>query len=134
MCGRYSLAADLEDIQQRFELFGSDLACSPRYNIAPTQPVLAVTNDEGRQSAYLRWGLIPSWAKSASVGNRLINARAETVAERPSFRTALVPETLLGPRRRFLRVATSRKCQKAHADRDGVRRTICLRRPLGVMA
>ena len=90
MCGRYSLAADLEDIQQRFELFGSDLACSPRYNIAPTQPVLAVTNDEGRQSAYLRWGLIPSWAKSASVGNRLINARAETVAERPSFRTALV--------------------------------------------
>ena len=90
MCGRYSLAADLEDIQQRFELFASDLTYSPRYNIAPTQPVLAVTNDEGRQVAYLRWVLIPSWAKSASVGNRLINARAETVAERPSFRTALV--------------------------------------------
>ena len=89
MCGRYSLAADLEDIQQRFELFASDLTYSPRYNIAPTQPVLAVTNYEGRQPEYLRWGLIPSWAKSASVGNRLINARAETVAERPSFRSAL---------------------------------------------
>ena len=89
MCGRYSLAADLEDIQQRFELFASDLTYSPRHNIAPTQPVLAVTNDGGRQPEYLRWGLIPSWAKSASVGNRLINARAETVAERPSFRSAL---------------------------------------------
>ena len=79
----------MEDIQQRFELFASDLTYSPRYNIAPTQLVLAVTNDEGRQPAYLRWGLIPSWAKSASVGNRLINARAETVTERLSFRTAL---------------------------------------------
>ena len=57
MCGRYSLAADLEDIQRRFELFDSELTYSPRYNIAPTQPVLAVTNDEGRQPAYLRWGL-----------------------------------------------------------------------------
>ena len=57
MCGRYSLAADLEGIQQRFELFGGDLTCSPRYNIAPTQPVLVGTNDEGRQSTYLRWGL-----------------------------------------------------------------------------
>ena len=89
MCGRYSLAADLEDIQQRFELFASDLTYSPRYNIAPTQPVLAVTNHDGRRASYMRWGLIPSWAKTASVGNRLINARAETVAERPSFRTAL---------------------------------------------
>ena len=89
MCGRYSLAADLEDIQRRFELFDSDLTYSPKYNIAPTQPVLAVTNHNGRRASYMRWGLIPSWANSASVGNRLINARAETVAARPSFRTAL---------------------------------------------
>ena len=114
MCGRYSLAADLEDVQRRFQFFDSELIHSPRYNIAPTQPVLAVTNHNGRRGSYMRWGLIPSWAKSASVGNRLINARAETVAERPSFRTALVeaggvwssqtvstngrgPETLEGP-------------------------------------
>ena len=95
MCGRYSLAADLEDIQQRFELFAGDLSYSPRYNIAPTQPVLAVTNYNGRRASSMRWGLIPSWAKSASVGNRLINARAETVAERPSFRTALASRRCL---------------------------------------
>ena len=98
MCGRYSLAADLEDIQQRFELFDSELTYSLRYNIAATQPVLAVTSEEGKQSAYLRWGLIPSWAKAASVDNRLINARAETVIERPRFRTALA-------RRRYLVLA-----------------------------
>ena len=89
MCGRYSLKADLEDIQQRFELMTSDFDYSPKYNIAPTQPILTVTNGEGRRASYMRWGLIPSWAKSSSVGNRLINARAETVAERNSFRTAL---------------------------------------------
>ena len=95
MCGRYSLAADLEDIQQRFELFAGDLTYSPRYNIEPAQPVLAVTNDEGRYLAYLRWEFIPSWAKSASVGNRLINARAETVAKRLSFRTSLASRRCL---------------------------------------
>ena len=89
MCGRYSLEADLEDLQRRFEFLQSDLTYSPRYNIAPTQPVLAVTNGDGRRAAYFRWGLIPSWSKSAATGNRLINARAETVAERNSFRTAL---------------------------------------------
>ena len=73
MCGRYSLAADLEDIQQRFELFASDLTYSPRYNIAPTQPVLAVTNYEGRQPEYLRWVLFlpgpraPRWATALSM-------------------------------------------------------------------
>ena len=59
----------------------------PRYNAAPTQPVLAVMNGEERRAEH-RWGLIPSWARSASVGSRLINARAETATELPSFRTA----------------------------------------------
>ncbi len=95
MCRRHSLAADLEDIQRRFELFDSGLTHSPRYNIAPMQAVLAVTNHDGRRGSYMRWGLIPSWAKTASVGNRLINARTETVAERPSFRTALASRRCL---------------------------------------
>ena len=60
MCGRYSLTADLEDIQHRFELFAgidtSDLVHSLRYNISPTQPVLAVTNHNGRRASYMRWG------------------------------------------------------------------------------
>ena len=113
----------------------SELTYSPRYNIAPTQPVLAVTNDEGRQPEYLRWGLIPSWAKSASVGNRLINARAETVTERPSF------QDCIGDDRRCLVIAdgfyewqTGRKRQEAYADRNEVRRTLCICRSMGLVA
>ena len=89
MCGRYSLIADIGELAERFEFDGNGLNHAPGYNIAPTQMALTVTNGEGRRASYMRWGLIPSWAKSASVGNRMINARAETVAERPSFRTAL---------------------------------------------
>ena len=89
MCGRYSLIADIGALAERFEFDGDCLGHTPSYNIAPTQMALAVTNGDGRQASHMRWGLIPSWAKSASVGNRMINARAETVAERPSFRTAL---------------------------------------------
>ena len=85
MCGRYNLKADLEDIQRRFEFLQSDLTCSPRYNIAPTQPVLAVTKGDGRRAACFRWGIIPSCSRSAATGNPLINVRAETVAERSSF-------------------------------------------------
>ena len=88
MCGRYSLIADMGELQERFGFDGSELTHAPRYNIAPTQMALAVTNGSVRRGSYMRWGLIPSWAKSASVGSRMINARAETVAERPSFRTA----------------------------------------------
>ena len=75
-------------MQERFGFDGSELTHVPRYNIAPTQMALTVTNGSGRQGSYMRWGLIPSWAKSASVGSRMINARVETVAERPSFRTS----------------------------------------------
>ena len=89
MCGRYSLIADIGELQERFGFDGSELTHAPRYNVAPTQMALTVTNGSERRGSYMRWGLIPSWAKSASVGNRMINARAETVAEMLSFRTAL---------------------------------------------
>ena len=134
MCGRYSLAADLEDIQQRFELFASDLTYSPRYNIAPTQPVLAVTNHDGRRASYMRWGLIPSWAKTASVGNRLINARAETVAKRPSFRTALARRRCLVISDGFYEWQRVGNARKAHANRDDLGRTLCLCRSMGLVA
>ena len=90
MCGRFSLTSEIGELQGRFEFDGAGLANAPRYNIAPTQPVLAVTNSAGRGASYMRWGLVPSWAKDSSVGNRLINARVETVAERNSFRSAFV--------------------------------------------
>ena len=89
MCGRYSLISDLQDLARQFEFDGSGFEHSPRYNVAPTQSVLTVTNREGRQAEYMRWGLIPSWAKDATIGNRMINARGETVAQKPSFRNAL---------------------------------------------
>lgn len=90
MCGRYSLT-DLGDILLRlFELPALPEGYRPRYNIAPTQSVTTIIGADGvRQASSMRWGLIPSWAKDASIGNKMINARGETVAEKPAFRTAL---------------------------------------------
>ena len=89
MCGRYTLIADLGDLAQRFEFDGSDFSYDPGYNIAPTESVLTVRNLDGREAAFMRWGLIPFWAKDPKIGARMINARAETVAEKPAFRSAL---------------------------------------------
>ena len=89
MCGRYTLIADLGDLAQRFEFDGSDFSYDPGYNIAPTESVLTVRNVEGREAAFMRWGLIPFWAKDPKIGARMINTRAETVAEKPAFRNTL---------------------------------------------
>ena len=89
MCGRYSLKADIAQLAMRFEFAADEAIHEPAYNIAPTQQVLTVTNDGERRAGYMRWGLIPFWAKDAKIGYRMINARGETVAEKPSFRTAL---------------------------------------------
>ncbi len=89
MCGRFTLTADLEHLAERFSFRAANLSLQPHYNIAPSQPVLAIIGAEDRHAGFLRWGLIPSWAKDPSIGNRMINARAETLAEKPSFRRAL---------------------------------------------
>lgn len=90
MCGRFTLSVFPEVLTQIFEVEKIP-DFKPQYNIAPTQMVLVVLyNSEGnkREIQRLRWGLIPSWAKDQSMGARLINARAETVAEKPAFRRA----------------------------------------------
>ena len=91
MCGRYTLTTSAEIIARSFELAAVP-ACLPRYNIAPSQQALVVrasaAGSDRREAAMLKWGLIPSWATDPAIGNRLINARAETVAEKPSFRAA----------------------------------------------
>ena len=89
MCGRFTLSQSAEAIASVFQLNQAP-TLEPRYNIAPTQPVATVlqTSAHERQFQLLRWGLIPAWAKDATMGSRLINARAETVAEKPSFRSA----------------------------------------------
>src|SRR4051812_24997156 len=88
MCGRYTLTK-LEDLLRSFPFVTTVPDFHARYNIAPTQPVLAVANNHPDRFEFFHWGLIPSWAKDPSVGGRMINARAETLAEKPAFRTAL---------------------------------------------
>jgi putative SOS response-associated peptidase YedK len=102
MCGRYRLSTHPHALYEQFalELVNPDeREIPPRYNIAPTQPVLAVRlrPDGRRELVLLHWGLIPHWAKEPSIGNRMINARAETVAEKPSFRNALRRRRCLVP-------------------------------------
>ncbi len=86
MCGRFTLRASSAELQKFFQLTHQP-PWTPRYNIAPTQPVLGVRRTSaGREPGLLQWGLVPSWADDPSVGSRMINARAETLATRPAFR------------------------------------------------
>lgn len=89
MCGRFAFYSPSEAAAALFGVTGS-VAVEPRYNIAPTQYIAAIRDSEAgeRELVMMRWGLIPSWAKDPSIGNRMINARAETVAEKPSYRAA----------------------------------------------
>lgn len=89
MCGRFTLTQSGQVLMEELGLIFIPEDYRPRYNIAPGQPVLAARDgDEGRKGAMLKWGLVPSWAKDPSIGNRMINARSETVGEKPSFRRA----------------------------------------------
>jgi len=99
MCGRFTLTSTPEALAQRFGL-DTFPQLTPRYNIAPGQNVLAIRIDaeeKRRVSATLRWGLVPSWADDPGVGFRMINARAETAAEKPAFRSAFRARRCLVP-------------------------------------
>jgi putative SOS response-associated peptidase YedK len=89
MCGRYSITTPIEAIQRIFDV-PERLNLPPRYNVAPTQdvPVVRLGPDGARHLVQVRWGLVPFWAEDASIGARLINARAETAATKPAFRAA----------------------------------------------
>ncbi len=86
MCGRFTLTVNPAELQDTFTDYIFPTRYVPRFNIAPSQPVLAIPNDEKNTADFFIWGLIPMWAKDPSIGNRLINARGETIAEKPSFR------------------------------------------------
>lgn len=90
MCGRFAFYSPSEATTALFGVQSGSMEIAKRYNIAPTQDVAAIREDQSgvRELAMLRWGLVPSWAKDPAIGNRMINARAETVAEKPSFRSA----------------------------------------------
>ena len=86
MCGRFSATFSFREIKLRWNLHG-DFSFEPRYNIAPSQSVpVIVRNGDQNETKLMKWGLIPSWAPDPSIGNRMINARAETLLEKPSFR------------------------------------------------
>jgi putative SOS response-associated peptidase YedK len=88
MCGRFALTVDPADLQDAFPEFTFPAQGAPRYNIAPSQPIMALPNDGTNKVDFFVWGLIPSWAKDPTIGSHLINARAETLAEKPAFRSA----------------------------------------------
>src|SRR5712691_6587994 len=88
MCGRYTLTIDLKTIAETFGV-APTIETAPRYNIAPTQEVVSILSNGSVHLDWLQWGLIPSWAKDESIGSKMINARAETLAEKPSFKRLL---------------------------------------------
>jgi putative SOS response-associated peptidase YedK len=97
MCGRYNLHTNMRKIAEAFGL--ADLPdIRPRYNVAPTQQILTFMLRNGRREAQLRhWGLIPSWATDPSIGNKMINARADGIDKKPSFRSAFKKSRCLIP-------------------------------------
>ena len=134
MCGRYTLLSDLAALEERFGFDAQELVFQPRFNVAPTQQALTVTSSESsdsqpkvkNQARLMRWGLVPSWAKDLSIGNRMINARAETLAQKPSFRRAL-------ERRRCLVLADGfYEWQKNGKQRLPLRITLASGEPFGM--
>lgn len=88
MCGRFALSAKTGDIEKLLPDSKITARIDSRYNIAPTQKIAAILNTNPFEINYLRWGLIPGWAKDSSIGNSLINARAETITEKASFKVS----------------------------------------------
>jgi putative SOS response-associated peptidase YedK len=88
MCGRFTITLDPAEFQEEFELGPFPEVFRPRYNVAPTQSVFVVRDPQNRQIEKMRWGLVPFWAKDVSIGSRMINARGETLTEKPAFRGA----------------------------------------------
>ncbi|NQW18299.1 MAG: SOS response-associated peptidase [Chloroflexi bacterium] len=104
MCGRYTLSnpqgsfSETPEIDARFLAeFVEEGWLGPRYNIAPTQDVPVITNEGSRRIERMRWGLVPFWANDIKIGNRMINARGETVAEKPAFRSSFKTKRCLIP-------------------------------------
>lgn len=102
MCGRFGLEETYVQLALRYQAELITVDPGPRYNIAPTQPVAVVVEREGRRVLdRYRWGLVPGWARDRSIGQRLINARAETAATLPSFRTAFRQQRCVIPATRY---------------------------------
>ncbi|MGA8863414.1 MAG: SOS response-associated peptidase [Gallionella sp.] len=109
MCGRFVLSGTYRELAEYFDLSG-DIDFSPSWNIAPSSRICSITADKvgNRHLGRMQWGLIPSWAKEASIGHKLANARGETVAEKPSFRSAFRQRRCIIPATGFYEWKTER--------------------------
>jgi putative SOS response-associated peptidase YedK len=100
VCNRYRLTHSKQYLAERFQATGDEIEDRPRYNIAPTQRVLTVRDEQGKKVRHfttMRWGLIPSWAKDISIGNKTLNARSESVTTTPAFRNSILTKRCLIP-------------------------------------
>ena len=97
MCGRFSFAALAKDVEKRFGIIVHGLGNTARFNCAPTQNLAVITNLEPEKLNYFRWGLIPFWAKDIKIGNKLINTKAETIDQKPSFKNSFKRKRCLIP-------------------------------------
>ena len=118
MCGRFTLHHSVEEVAQRFAVQETLFEFPNRYNIAPMQPLAVVTRnahgDDKRLLEGYRWGLVPSWAKDDSIGAKMINARGETLAEKPSFKSALRSRRCLIPADGFYEWQTVGRTKTPH--------------------
>ena len=101
MCGRFQLSVKGRHISERSNVEVFDEFYKPNYNCAPSQKLPVITNTEPEKLSYFKWGLIPFWAKDPRIGFKLINTRAESIAEKPSFRTAFKKRRCLVPANGF---------------------------------
>ncbi len=116
MCGRFLITDPDEAFRSLFGYNGPPLDFKPRYNVAPTQsvPVVRLNREGQRAIAEMRWGLIPYWAKEAKIGAKMINARADTVAEKSAFKEALKQRRCLIPANGFYEWKTDGKTKQPH--------------------
>ena len=127
MCGRFTLTTDLQEVAERFSVPPPATAdFQPRFNIAPSQSVIVIGDGGQRLLQSMQWGLIPHWAKDPAIGNRMINARAETLAEKPSFCEALKKRRCLIPADGFY------EWQKVGKVRQPMRIALKSRAPFGL--
>jgi putative SOS response-associated peptidase YedK len=121
-------------LAERFHALDDEVEERPRYNIAPTQPVLIVRKEHGkkiRRFTTMRWGLIPCWAKDMSIGNRTLNARSETVTATPAFRDSILIKRCLIPADGFYEWAKMGSVKQPYCFEVGEGEVFCIRRIVG---
>jgi len=114
MCGRFVRTVSIEDIADEFEVNKPSFDLSPSYNIAPSQDIAIIINNNKKCIALCRWGLVPSWAKDPAIGHKMINARSESISEKPSFKYSFKHHRVLIPASGFYEWKREGKTKKPY--------------------